>query len=184
MKKGGGAQETTVIPIESITRRIFFIRGHKVILDSDLAELYEVETFNLNKAVNRNTSRFPEDFMFQLSEQEWDSLRFQTGMSNKGRGGRRYLPYAFTEHGVAMLASILRSERAVQMNIAIVRAFVRIRELLASNKELANRLEQLEGTLDKHASVINILVEEITNLKSLPPEEDSKEPIGFRDRRE
>ena len=138
-------------------------------LDSDLADLYQVETKNLNKAINRNRTRFPEDFMFQLTAEEWESLRFQSGTSNPGRGGRRYLPYAFTEHGVVMLSSVLSSERAVQMNIAIVRAFVQLRELLATNKDFAVRLEQLEASLDQHVSVINSLAEEINGMKPNQP---------------
>ena len=138
-------------------------------LDSDLADLYQVETKNLNKAINRNRTRFPEDFMFQLTAEEWESLRFQSGTSNPGRGGRRYLPYAFTEHGVVMLSSVLSSERAVQMNIAIVRAFVQLRELLATNKDFAVRLEQLEASLDQHVSVINSLAEEINGMNPNQP---------------
>ena len=118
----------TLVPVEIIERNIYLIRGQKVMLDSDLAKLYGVETFNLNKAVKRNISRFPQDFMFQLTKEEADSLRFQIGLSKaEGRGGRRYLPYAFTEQGVAMLSSVLRSDRAVQVNIAIMRAFVKLR---------------------------------------------------------
>ncbi len=110
---------TALIPAERIERAILLIRGHKVILDSDLAVLYGVTTFNLNKAVKRNIARFPDDFMFQLTGDEGTALRFQSGMSKaKGRGGRRYLPYVFTEQGVAMLSSVLRSKRAVQVNIA------------------------------------------------------------------
>src|SRR5690348_9652781 len=110
------------VPVEMIERRIYLIRGQKVMLDSDLAELYQVLTKNLNLAVRRNTNRFPTDFMFQLTKEEAESLRLQFATSNVGRGGRRYLPYAFTEHGVAMLSSVLNSERAVQMNILIIRA--------------------------------------------------------------
>jgi len=118
------------VPIERIENAILFIRGHKVMLDRDLAALYGVTTFNLNKAVKRNTDRFPEDFMFQLTAAEASTLRFQIGMSKgKGRGGRRYLPYVFTEQGVAMLSSVLRSKRAVQVNVEIMRAFVRLRRM-------------------------------------------------------
>ncbi len=118
-----------LISVEIIERKILLIRGHKVMLDADLAELYEVETFNLNKAVKRNIDRFPEDFMFQLSKEEAASLRFQIGMSKtEGRGGRRYLPYVFTEQGVAMLSTVLNSERAVKVNIEIMRTFVRLRK--------------------------------------------------------
>ena len=135
-------------------------------------------TKNLNKAVNRNIERFPEDFMFQLTKEEFDNLRFQIGTSSSGYGGRRYLPYVFTEHGVAMLSSVLNSARAVEMNILIIRAFIKLRELIASHKDLADRIEKLEANQDQHASVINILAEEIDNLK-LPPPESPRKRIGF-----
>jgi ORF6N domain len=167
-----------IIPIERIEQQIYLIHGRKVMLDASLAKLYQVSTKRLNEAVKRNGDRFPKDFMFQLTEEEGGSLRSQIATSNSGRGGRRYQPYAFTEHGVAMLSSVLRSKRAVQMNILIVRAFVRMRELVASNKDLAARIEKLESNQGKHASVINILVEEIDNLKRLPPDPPRK-LIGF-----
>src|SRR5580700_5344070 len=123
------------VPVELVERRIYLVRGQKVMVDADLAELYQVETFNLNKAVKRNLDRFPVDFMFQLTSKEAESLRFQIGMSKPGgRGGRRYLAYAFTELGVAMLSSVLNSKRAVHMNIVIMRTFVRLRELLATHQ--------------------------------------------------
>jgi len=125
------------VPTQLIERRIYLIRGQKVMLDSDLAELYQVETRVLVQAAKRNAQRFPHDFMFQLTAEEAQALRSQTVISNEGRGGRRYLAYAFTEHGVAILSSVLNSERAVQMNILIIRAFVKLRELLAGNKDLA-----------------------------------------------
>jgi hypothetical protein len=130
-------------------------------LDTDLAALYEVETKVLNQASRRNMDRFPEDFMFQLSIEEAESLRSRIVTSKAGRGGRRYLPYAFTEHGVVMLSSVLRSRRAVQMNIFIVRAFVRLRELIAGNKTLAARIEKLERGHANAASMIEVLVEDI-----------------------
>ena len=153
-------------------------------LDSDLAGLYQVETFNLNRAVKRNLDRFPEDFMFQLSQEEAESLRFQIGMSKpEGRGGRRYLPYAFTEHGVAMLSSVLNSKRAVQMNIVIIRAFVRMRELMASHKDLARRIGDLEArqksygrTLERHDTVLVAVIRDIQKLKNPPV----TRAIGFR----
>lgn len=148
-------------------------------LDADLAELYQVTTGNLNLAVRRNSSRFPPDFMFQLTKEEADSLRLQIAISKNGRGGRRTPPYAFTEHGVAMLSSILNSERAVQMSILIIRAFVKMRELLASHKNLAARVEKLEASHNRHASVINLLAEEIEDLKR-PPTEPARRRIGFR----
>jgi hypothetical protein len=147
-------------------------------LDTDLAERYQVETRTLIQAVKRNRYRFPDDFMFQLTKEEANSLRSQFVISNTGRGGRRYLPYAFTEHGVAMLSSVLNSKRAVQMNILIIRAFVQIRELLATNKDLAVRVEKLETGQKEHGSIIGILAEEIDGLKLLP--EPPKRRIGFR----
>ena len=123
--------------------RIVFLRGHKVLLDADLAGLYEVPTHRLNEQVRRNRSRFPPDFMLELSAEEFAVLRSQSAISKPGSGGRRHLPLAFTEQGVAMLSSVLRSERAVQVNIAIMRAFVRLREMLATHRDLAQRLEQM-----------------------------------------
>ena len=163
-------------PIERIEERIHFIRGQKVMLDSDLAQLYDVETSNLNKAVRRNLDRFPEDFMFQLTPQEAGALRFQIGISNTvSRGGRRYLPYVFTEQGVAMLSSILRSKRAVQANIAIMRAFIRLRSVLAAHKELARRLESLEKQTKDNFSVVFKLLSKV-----MAEEEKPKKQIGFR----
>src|SRR6266702_7176666 len=132
-KKLFSPTERLPVPLELIERRIYVIRGQKVMLDTDLAELYQVATFRLNEAVKRNADRFPEDFMFQLTKEEADALTSQFAMSKTGRGGRRTLPYAFTEHGVAMLSSVLNSDRAVRMNILIIRAFVQLRELLATH---------------------------------------------------
>jgi hypothetical protein len=170
--------EQAVIPLERIERRIYLIRDRKVMLDSNLAELYQVPTSRLNEAVKRNLSRFPEDFMFQLTGEEAEGLISQFAISNKGRGGRRTLPYAFTEHGVAMLSSVLSSDRAVQMNILIIRAFVKMRELLASQRDLAARVEKLEASHHQHASVITLLAEEIDDLKQ-PPPIPQKGRIGF-----
>jgi len=128
-----------LIPAQIIEHRIYFIRNHKVMLDLDLAVLYGVETRVLNQAVKRNWERFPDDFMFQLTQKEAQNLRSQIVISK--RGGRRYLPYAFTEQGVAMLSSVLRSKRAIRVNIAIMRTFVRLRQILATRKELAQKLE-------------------------------------------
>ena len=147
-------------------------------LDSDLAELYGVPTSRLNEAVKRNQDRFPSDFMFQLSVEERDGLISQIAISNVGRGGRRTSPYAFTEHGVAMLSSVLRSERAIQMNILIVRAFIRIREMLIAQADLSMRVERLESNQDQHASVIQILANEIDALRCLP--EPNQRRIGFQ----
>jgi hypothetical protein len=168
-----------LVPVELIERKIYLIRGQKVMLDSDLAGLYGVETFNLNKAVKRNIDRFPEDFMFQLSKEEANSLRFQIGISReKGRGGRRYLPFVFTEQGVAMLSSVLRSKQAVHVNIAIMRAFVKLREILSINKELARKLAQLERKIEKHDEEIKVIFDAIRQLMS--PPESKEQKIGFR----
>jgi hypothetical protein len=165
------------VPVELIERRIYLIRGQKVMLDSDLAELYHVTTGNLNLAVRRNRDRFPEDFMFQLTKEETNSLLLQIARAKKGRGGRQTPPYAFTEHGVAMLSSVLNSPRAVQMNILIIRAFVRLREVLASHKDLARRVEQIEATQKEHVSVIVAVVKEIKQLKRTPRQRRLR--IGF-----
>ena len=170
--------ERLPVPIEGIERRIYLIRGQKVMLDADLAELYRVATKVLNQAIKRNHTRFPHDFMFQLTPEEAESLRSQFVTSNPGRGGRRYQPYAFTEHGVAMLAAVLNSQSAVQMSILIIRAFVKMRELLASNKDLAARVEKLEAAQKKHGSIIGILAEEIDEMKRLP--EPPMRRIGFK----
>ena len=127
-----------------IQNLIYEIRGYKVMLDSDLAKLYGVETFNLNKAVKRNLSRFPKDFMFQLTKDEYNSLIFQSGISNSKRGGRRFMPYVFTEQGVAMLSSVLQSEQAISINIQIMRTFVQIKQFALENKELTKRFQELE----------------------------------------
>lgn len=163
------------VPAEVVERRIYLIRGEKVMIDSDLAELYQVTTGNLNLAVRRNAERFPSDFMFQLSEGEVANLILQSARSRWG--GRRKRPYVFTEHGVAMLSAVLRSHRAVEMSILIVRAFVKLREMVASNRELALRMQSLEAAQRDHASVINILVTEIEDLKMLPPPPARR--IGF-----
>ena len=127
-----------------IQNLIYEIRGCKVMLDSDLAKLYGVETFNLNKAVKRNLLRFPKDFMFQLTKDEYDSLIFQIGISNSKRGGRRFMPYVFTEQGVAMLSSVLQSEQAISINIQIMRTFVQMKQFALENKELTKRFQELE----------------------------------------
>ena len=141
------------IPMERVENRILTIRGRRVMLDADLSELYGVPTKRLNEAVRRNAARFPEDFMFQLTVDEAETLRSQFATSN-GRGGRRYIPYVFTELGVAMLSSVLNSERAVQVNIAIMRAFVRLRELAASHKDVLRRLDEMEGKVDRQFKVV------------------------------
>jgi len=169
--------KTSRIPVERIERAIYLIRGEKVMLDRDLGALYGVETKMLNRAVKRNFKRFPSDFMFQLTEDEADALRYQIGTSKKGRGGRRYLPYVFTEQGVAMLSSVLNSERAVLVNIEIMRAFVKLRQMLASNAELSRRLDELESKYDRQFKVVFDAIRELMS----PPIRTRKE-IGFRGR--
>ena len=157
----------------NIERSILLIRGQKVMLDVNLAALYDVETKHLVRAIKRNIFRFPGDFMFQLSQDEFENLRFHFGTSSQW-GGRRYPPYAFTEQGVAMLSSVLRSKRAIRVNIEIMRAFVRLRQMLASNKELAKRLDNLEKKYDAQFRVVFDAIREL-----MTPPELKKRPIGF-----
>lgn len=164
-----------LIPKERIENSIFYIRGQKVMLDQDLAELYGVETKRIVEAVKRNLERFPEDFMFQLINEEWDILRSHFAASKKERGGRRYAPYVFTEQGVAMLSSVLRSKRAVIVNIEIIRTFVRLRRMLVSHKALANKLAKLE---EKYDSQFKIVFDAIRKLM-IPPE-PKRSSIGFK----
>jgi hypothetical protein len=167
---------TQLIPVERVEKLIHLARGEKVLLDADLARLYGVTTGNLNKAVKRNPQRFPPDFMFQLTDEEAAALIFQFGRSNQ-RGGRRHNPYAFTEQGVAMLSSVLRSERAVQVNVAIMRAFVSLRRMLAANDALARKLAELERRLEGHDKAIKNLFAAIRELMA-PPTKPRRE-IGF-----
>ena len=166
-----------VVPVERIERSIFLIRGQKVILDTDLAGLYGVPTKVLIQAVKRNIRRFPSDFMFLLTRQEVTILRSQFVTSRWG--GRRYLPHAFTEQGVAMLSSVLNSERAVQVNIEIMRAFIRLRQILTSHKELAQKLEQLERKVSSHDVHIQSLFEAIRQL--MTPSPAPRRRIGFQE---
>lgn len=150
-KKEENSIETAIITLDQVERRIYFIRGDKVMLDSELAALYGVTTKRLNEQVRRNLDRFPEDFMFQLTSDEFADLRSQIATSSsKNYGGRRYMPYVFTEQGVAMLSSVLNSPRAVQVNIAIMRAFVNMRRLAATNDEIRKKLTQIEKKLGEH----------------------------------
>jgi len=165
---------SSLIPTEKIEQKILLVRGHKVMLDRDLAELYDVETFNLNKAVRRNLDRFPTDFMFQLTESEFKNLIFHSGISRWG--GTRKRPYAFTEQGVAMLSSVLRSKRAVQVNIEIMRTFVRLKQMLASNAELDRKVNALEKKYDAQFKVVFDAIREL--MKPLAPG-PSKRKIGF-----
>lgn len=167
------SKSLTTIPIERVEQAILLIRGEKVILDVDLAALYGVQTRSLIQAVKRNTQRFPKDFMFQLTKSEFDSLRSQIVIS-KARGGRRFMPYAFTEHGAIMAANVLNSERAVQASVAVVRAFVRLRQILASNVELAKKLEELERKYDAQLKVVFDAIRQL-----MTPPEPKRKQIGF-----
>jgi hypothetical protein len=164
----------TLLPVERIETVIFFVRGERVILDADIAALYGVEVKRVNEAVKRNFDRFPADFMFQLTPEEVKRLRFQSGTSNT-RGGRRYLPYAFTEQGVAMLSSVLRSEQAVKVNVEIMRTFVRLRRMVNEQAELARKLDDLEERYDEHFKVVFDALRELM----IPPEEIEGRRIGF-----
>ncbi len=170
-------KDAQLVPLERVENLIHLARGEKVMLDADLAALYGVETKALNRAVKRNQSRFPPDFMFRLTNEEAVALRFQTGTSKAGRGGRRYLPFAFTEQGVAMLSSVLRSDRAVQVNIAIMRAFVGLRRMLADNKVLSQKLVELEQRLESHDDAIKSLFDAIRELMAAP--DKPRREIGF-----
>ncbi len=173
---------------DEIVLRIFIIRSHRVMLDSDLAELYGVSTKRLNEQVRRNIRRFPEDFMFQLTNQEAAILRSQIATSRSGSqrsqiatfesyGGRRYLPYVFTEQGVAMLSGVLKSDRAIDVNVAIMRAFVRLRQILSAHKELSAKLDQLEKKTEKHDEEIQAIFSAIRQL--MKPPEPARRKIGF-----
>jgi hypothetical protein len=166
---------------DDITRRIFTVRGKKVMLDRDLAELYGVKTGNLNKAAQRNQERFPEDFMFQLTPEEFDGLRFQFGIS-KGRGGVRYMPYVFTEQGVIMLASVLSSPTAVEISIRVVRAFVRLRQMLLEDDALRYAIQGLERRMSKNERDIQLaltVIQQVLMPPKLPAPTKSKYNMGF-----
>ncbi len=166
-----------LIPQEIIEQRIFLIRGHKVMISTHLAKLYGVETRALIQAVKRNPERFPEDFMFQLNDPEAESLVSQNVIPHKKYFGGS-LPYAFTEQGVAMLSTVLRSKRAIQVNIAIMRAFVRLKELLSTHKELAYKLKELENKIEKHDEEITAIFEAIRQMMIV--EEKPKRQMGFQ----
>ena len=156
------------IPMPNPENRIYRIRGQQVMLDADLATLYGVPTFRLNEQVKRNQRRFPPDFMLQLSAFEWMTLISHNAISKPGRGGRRHRPYAFTEQGVAMLSTILNSERAIQVNIAIMRAFVKLRHAVLAHQGIARRVEKLEGKLNVHETDIRFLIQDVENMKKRP----------------
>jgi hypothetical protein len=174
------------VSARTLERCIFLVRGYRVMFDSDLANLYHVPTKVFNQAVKRNLDRFPDDFMFELTSEEAGALRSQSVTleedGEKGRGQhRKYAPYVFTEHGIAMLSSVLRSKRAVLMSIQIVRAFIRMREMLIEHKDLAGRVDKLEIAQKRHVSVINTLADEIQDIRNPPV--PGKRRIGFRTER-
>lgn len=170
-------KKPAMIPDDIIENKIYLIRGKKVMFDRDLAQLYGVLTKNLNKAVSRNMEKFPDDFMFQLTKDELHNLRFQFGTSN--RGGRRYMPFVFTEQGIAMLSSVLKSKTAIRVNIQIMRTFTKIREMIVSNKVLREKIEAMERKYDGRFRVVFDAIKRLI-------EKDRIEPIkivGFRDRK-
>lgn len=164
---------------EEITEKILLFRDKKVMVDTDLAKLYGVPTKSLNLAVKRNIDRFPLDFMFRLDEKEAETLRLQIETSKEGRGGRRYLPYVFTEQGVAMLSSVLNSKRAIQVNIEIMRAFAKIREMILSYRELQKKINEMEQKYDKNFSAVFEALRELIN-----PPEKPRRLIGFKPHKE
>jgi hypothetical protein len=168
-------RSTSVLAVEP---RILIFRRRRVILDVDLAELYGVPVKRLNQQVKRNRDRFPADFTFQLNSKERESLRLQFATSKKSRGGRRYAPYAFTEHGAIMAATVLNSQRAVQMSVIVVRAFVRLRDLLSNDRRLAAKIHELEGCLGTHESAIQTLIAAVNRLMN--PRKHRRVHIGFQ----
>ena len=171
-------EKSLAIPDEVVVGKIYLIRKHKVMLDIDLAELYQVDTGRLNEQVKRNADRFPEDFMFQLTNAEWESLRSQFAISKKGKGGRRYAPFAFTEHGVLMLSSVLNSERAIQVNIQIMRIYSKLKGMIMDHKDILLKLEKLEGKVSKHEENFKVVFEYLREL--LNPKTEPMRKIGFK----
>jgi hypothetical protein len=167
-------KKTLMVSIDRIEPAILVVRGFRVILDEDLAKLYGVPTKRLNEQVTRNQDRFPEDFMFRLTQEEWRALRSQIATSEGGRGGRRYAPRAFTEHGAVMAANVLNSKTAVRASIQVVRAFVRLRQILATHEELARKLAALENRYDKQFKVVFDAIRQL-----MTPVEKERRPIGF-----
>ncbi len=172
-----------MIPDEVIMSKIYLIRGKKVMLDRDLAELYEAETKQLKRSVRRNISRFPEDFMFELTKEELGEWRHQFGTSNSEIMGLRVPPFAFTEHGVIMLASVLNSDRAIRINIQVVRIFTRMRQMLASHKEILNKLEKIENKLAEHDNQILVVFEYLKQLEDTKQhelEQKRRKQLGYK----
>lgn len=170
----------TTLPDEVVMSKIYIIRGQKVMLDSDLAELYEVETKQLKRQVNRNIERFPEDFMFELTEQEFESLRCQIGASKIGRGGTRYTPMVFTEHGVLMLSSVLNSSKAIQVNIQIMRIFTRIKQALADNTEIRLLMEELRKKTENNTKNIEVVFQYLDELIDKKDKTEPRTQIGCK----
>jgi DNA-binding transcriptional MerR regulator len=176
--RGKKTKPLELIAAPAVEKRIFVVRGRQVMIDEDLADLYGVETKRLVEQVKRNLERFPEDFMFQLNKEEAAALRSQIATSNAGRGGRRYAPYVFTEQGVAMLSSVLRSKRAIAVNIEIMRAFVELRRVASSYAAIEKRLEQIERRVGEHDEQLEQIFSALRQLIAPPPK--PKQPIGFR----
>ena len=172
------ATKAMIIPDELLMNKIYLIRGQKVMLDSDLAELYGTETKVLKQAVKRNRNRFPDDFIFELTQEEFESLRSQIVTSNKGRGGARYLPLAFTEQGVSMLSGVLNSETAVRVHIQIIRVFAKMRQLLLTHKDILLQLQKIEKKLTGHDEDIQLIFQYLKQL--LNPTQPPRNKIGFR----
>ncbi len=175
MRKKKRNRHNVIVPVE---KHIRTLRGVRVLLDSDLASVYGVSTARLNQQVKRNAVRFPDDFVFQVTQKEYDALMLQTATSNDGRGGRRKLPYAFTEHGAIMAANVLRSRKALETSVYVVRAFVRLRETAVLHRDLAEKLKELEQRVNSHDSDIGAIVRALREL--MAPEEKPKRQIGFR----
>ena len=171
---------TLIISDEVVMSKIYFIRGQKVMLDSDLAELYQVETKALKRAVKRNMDIFPSHFMFELTEKEFESLRYQIGTSKAGRGGTRYLPMAFSEYGVLQLANVLRSQRAKQMSIRIIEVFVRLQKILTDNLELRLAIEKLERKTENNTKNIEIVFRYFDELSVKKENHKPRKQIGFK----
>ncbi len=177
-------QTAIIIPKEIILSKIYEIRGQKVMLDSDLAELYQVETRRLNEQVKRNASRFPDDFMFQLTEEEWENLKSQNATSSWG--GRRKLPYAFTEHGVLMLSSVLNSDRAITVNIHIMRVYTKLREMLLTHKDVLMELDAVKQRLGANSNDIELIfnyLKQFEQAKQQEIEYKNREKIGFKNKK-
>ena len=173
--------DQSLLSEETISNKIYFIRGQKVMLDSDLASLYEVETKVLKQAVKRNISRFPEDFMFELNKIEYDSLRSQIVTLKKGRGEhQKYLPFAFTEHGILMLSSILKSDKAIQTNIQIMRIFMKVRQMLLDTTEIKVDILQIQKKLENHDKNIELVFSYLDELTEKKEEESERVKIGYK----